>query len=145
MDYYALKDLIDSDPGNATRTDEQVLAWLYSPVPVFVDIQVSDIAGTVEQRQIYPSIETGAATNSSSASLLRIVSVGSPIQTLRYADETKRISIDALLADTVASGTLTQADADAILALGVDEVTVWRDGDIIENPAIGDVTTARAL
>ena len=131
MDYAALKTLIDSEPANAARTDEEVVTWCNDPTVVRDKEKVSteDIfteclreeaewnALTAEQRQVTRDICT--------------VYDGVPTQS---GDPARTVLINVL-------GTNTKA---AIAALIPETVSPAEDAGL-GTVIIGDVQNARAL
>ena len=131
MDYQALKTLIDSDPANAAKSDEDVVTWANTP-------SVVRDRATVPSTEVFTeclreSAEWGAMTADARQEVRDILTVWDDIPTA--AGSPARTRLIALL------GTNTKAALAAIIPETVSPAVDAGLGNVI----IGDVQNARAL
>lgn len=143
MDYAKLRQLIDSDPANAARTDAEVLAWLTTPsitkaMPYEATTRtlMADL-GPALADSILKKLEAAAASNSVVARALKLLD---PAQGgLDLAHAATRAQLQAL----VSAGVLAQSDYDALVALSDRTVSPAEDVGL-SAVRLGDVIEARS-
>ena len=131
MDYQALKTLIDSDPANAAKSDEDVVSWCNTA-------SVVRDRATVPSTEVFTeclreSAEWGALTADARQEVRDILTVWDDIPTV--SGSPARTRLIALL------GTNTKA---AIAAIIPETVSPAVDADL-GTVYLGDVQNARAL
>ena len=135
-----LRELIDSEPANAGRTDAEVLAWLLEPVTLYVDIEWIDLVLWPHANGLTRAVMQSAATSGTTANqtaaqhLLDCINAGQPLAA-------SRADIRALI---IASSLPTSAK-NALAALATSSAERWRTGGIagISEMTLGKVEAAR--
>jgi len=139
-----LKTLIDSEPANATRTDQQVLDWLLAPVTVQRDATNGDVltwaAGNdmIKRLRDYAAGASAAERGLANAALVRIdAGLG-----LSLTDA----KVQSLLSNMVALGMMTQVEADDLNAQAQEQAPRWQAqplSDVRHEPTVHEVGVAR--
>lgn len=107
---------------------------------IHVNVPASKLAGAVELGGFYEELVTAAANGHRGAgSLLRITRGETLVETLTYADPTKRAAIDTLL-DSLASAGLTPDQIAGLRSLGIEHPTVH---ELMGSPSERDIMLAR--
>ena len=105
-----------------------------------VNVPASKLAGAVELGGFYVELETAAAGGHRAAgSLLRITRGETLVQTLAYADATKRTVIEAML-DSLADAGLTPDQIAGLRSLGIEHPSVH---EVMGSPTERDIKLAR--
>jgi hypothetical protein len=134
-----LKTLIDSEPANAGRTDQEVLDWLNETESVWVDVSWASYAKWMAKNALSSDFEdeatngTGAAKAGAQFALM-IVNAG---QDLPASDADVR---SAMVAITAVSG----AAETELVALTQEDQPRWQANGI-SRPKFGHVQLARAV
>lgn len=135
-----LKTLIDSEPANTGRTDQEVLDWLLNETEaVWVDVPWADYAKWMAKNALLTSFETEAASGTGAAKsgaqfALMVVNAG---QDLPASDSDVRTAIVATT--TVNPG----AVQDELIALAQEDQPRWQANGTV-TPTMGKVIRARA-
>jgi len=134
-----LKELIDSEPANAGRTDQEVLDWLFETQSVFVDVPWASYAKWMAKNGLASAFEDEAANGNGAAKAgaqfaLMVVNAG---QDLPASDSDVR---SALAATSTVSGSV-QAE---LVAMAQEDQPRWQASGTV-NPTMGKVIRARAV
>jgi hypothetical protein len=143
MDHASIKILIDSDPANAAKTDQQVLDWLHADATINKPINSRQLlrwsASNNRLVNINSAISTGQVEIRSVAQAAMLM-VSRPDTELDLDDSGHIGLLDVLVSASVIDST----DKDDLVTLA--ETTVKRYTTInIGRPKLGDVVAARSL
>lgn len=139
MDYQALRALIDTEPLNAARTDDQVLAWLQEATSTFVDVSWLDLCMWVATQGYRPTLAAAATSGNTdqvktaAQHVLDCIAAGQPL----FASDSR---VRNAIAAAIPAGTARTA----LLALATASVTRAAAAGF-PNVNFGDVQSARAI
>lgn len=133
-----LKELIDSEAANATRTDAEVLAWLNESVTAYVDIAWLDLGMWVAKHNLRPSLITAATATGGTAALrtaaqhiLDCIAAGQPL----YAS-------DERVREVIGTAMPAGAARDDLVAMATTQKTRWAASEI-SDPTLGHIEALR--
>ena len=131
-----LRELIDSEPANAARTDAQVFAWVLELAPAFKDVSWLNLSMWVAENDLRPTLlasaSTGTAARATGAQfILDTIASGQPL----YTSDAR---VRAVLLKAIAAG----AARDALVALAATQAPRYEAAGL-NKPLLGDVIAAR--
>lgn len=143
-----LSELIASEPANASRTDEEILAWLQEPSGYFEEAVMNARSlmarvGAVRAARILDALEAAASLNSAVKWSISFLTAGDGID---LGHPETRAQIQAL----AGAGVLTAEDRDLLLGLPRsiarwELAADWRDPAVERARALHDIASARAV
>lgn len=142
MKYKALKTLIDSDAGNAAKTDAQVLTWLEETVTIQNDATIGEVLEWCANNDIINNMETHSlgvdeTKRGIADAALTLVRSGQGLSLTKA-------SVQTLIASMVALSMITQTESDALYALAQETKTRWANAGLTQ-PLESHVNVARSL
>lgn len=146
MNLEALKELIDTDGGNAAKTDQEVLDWLNQTISVERHINFRDFYGWVAARDIITKCEAkkedaDLTTRGFAQATLLLLNTG-------QGTDLSNDDLNSLLTVLVNTSVITEADKDALYDAAVNDVLRWQSLDEslgVYQPNIDHVIAARGL
>jgi hypothetical protein len=125
-----LAQYIADDPdgrGFSGMTDAQVRDDLLAQeVQRYRDVPVGEIAGKAVLTGLVPKLKA-ATGNDNAQTLLDLIRGQTAMSVIEFTDSAAQSAVTAMLDDIVANTTVTQAEADALLALGTETVSKAAD------------------
>ena len=130
MSLDALRDFIDSEPANASKTDVEVMDWLNESVTSYQDVDWQDFAIWMSLYGLFDTFETEAANTDNTPAgrsacrfCLAVVAAGKDLPT---ADDNVRNALGNLRTDNI----ISVAERDAIVAHAQISVPRWQEEGI---------------
>jgi hypothetical protein len=138
-----LKELIDSEPANAARTDQEVFDWLNEFVSVVGSIASRSLIAWAAASGRLAAITAG--TNHADAGLASVASaalltIERTDTSLDMSDSTHVALVDILVAGEVLSST----DKGELVALATTQVVRWTQADGVTHRTVGAIQAARS-
>ncbi len=139
-----LRELIDSDPANAQRTDEEVLAWVHEDVDTLVPLDSRKLLRWGGAGGRLARLEDAAANAElpvevRAVARAAVLVVSREDTQLELADPNHEALVDAL----VASGVLTVEDKAQMIAMATKPAPRYEAAGL-NRPLLGDIAAARA-
>lgn len=141
-----LKDLIDSDPANSSRTDQQVLAWLTAEVNTWVDVSWLDLSMWIGGNDLRPTLvnKISSGTNAEKTAAQHLIDCLVAGQPLSSSDSRVRAVIAKAIPDSPVRDELLSMATASVQRWTLSAPITLNGRNLPDGPGLSHVTEARA-